>query len=934
MSTAIFKPYKDWREHPGLKTTEELVANQWIEFNFGSDATGDIVYRSAGTNLARLGIGAEGEVLTVVGGLPSWQPPAAVVESDPVAVAKTITLTQGGGMAITGSAIQSLGSNPVWTVAHSDTSSVFNLNTSVAQVIDELTFDTYGHVQTVTTRDLTLSDLGYTAPTESDPVALAKTITLIQSTGITVTGTATQALSTNPSWTISSTITQYTDALARSAISLTTIGTSGAATYNSTTGVLNIPNYAPGTGSVTSVNASISGAISVSGGPITTSGTLAFSWTGTTVQYVRGDGSLATFPTIPTDTNFAINDLTFTGDRTHTIGNYTLLLEGPDSDNYLSFNGAAGLLYINNKHSSGEYAYIYNTGGTGSNDAEATMAAFNPTGGTDARIRVLGSGDVNLDGRIVFADYDSGLTSPTQSGTKHMLTVDSNGVVGHEAIPSAGTDTNFVNTDLTLSTTPRTHTFGTNQMNFTGSSTGTNASLNIANTSSGRGLSVTSTTGTGINVNTSGSATGVYVTSGGTGGVFDGNTVGIQAYGTNIPIWLLNDNATTNSIETGILMQRTGGNGALGVGIGIKYDLKNSIGSVAHVGDFNIRLTNATSSSEVAAFDWKLRDGTGVGTRMSLAGSGQLQLNTYGTGTHTGTAAKWLAVTSSGLVIEENAPSGGGVTSFAFTDGNGFDGTVSTATTTPTLSLITTVTDNHIMYSNSGAVVGSANMTFNDVTNELEVTGNVYSHKTVTDQIAGIWTVGAFAISNYNTASVSATSGHSYGAGLSFYTVNLNANNTFSDACQYSSNTNNLRLDSSVACTITVNQASGVRAISANAVQVQLMGNSTRATTISHVAGLQIYSVIGQSSSANPDVAITNYYALLIANQNEYGTISARITNRYAIYQVGTGDIVYLAGKLYIPGRTNAVDDTAAAAAGVAIGETYRNGSIVMVRVS
>jgi hypothetical protein len=42
---------------------------------------------------------------------------------------------------------------------------------------------------------------------------------------------------------ISSTITQYTDALARSSVSLTTTGTSGASTYNSTTGVFNIPQY-------------------------------------------------------------------------------------------------------------------------------------------------------------------------------------------------------------------------------------------------------------------------------------------------------------------------------------------------------------------------------------------------------------------------------------------------------------------------------------------------------------------------------------------------------------------------------------------------------------------------------------------------------------------------------------------------------------------
>lgn len=40
----------------------------------------------------------------------------------------------------------------------------------------------------------------------------------------------------------------YTDARARAAVSLTTTGTSGAATYSSSTGVLNIPNYTTGVG--------------------------------------------------------------------------------------------------------------------------------------------------------------------------------------------------------------------------------------------------------------------------------------------------------------------------------------------------------------------------------------------------------------------------------------------------------------------------------------------------------------------------------------------------------------------------------------------------------------------------------------------------------------------------------------------------------------
>jgi len=63
-----------------------------------------------------------------------------------------------------------------------------------------------------------------------------QTVTISSGTGISATGTY-------PNFTIASTITQYTDALARGAISLTTNGTSGAATYSSTTGVLNIPQY-------------------------------------------------------------------------------------------------------------------------------------------------------------------------------------------------------------------------------------------------------------------------------------------------------------------------------------------------------------------------------------------------------------------------------------------------------------------------------------------------------------------------------------------------------------------------------------------------------------------------------------------------------------------------------------------------------------------
>lgn len=56
-------------------------------------------------------------------------------------------------------------------------------------------------------------------------------------------------------------------------LSLTTTGTSGAATYNGGTGVLNVPNYATGTGTVTSVGLTSSN-LTITGSPITTSGNL------------------------------------------------------------------------------------------------------------------------------------------------------------------------------------------------------------------------------------------------------------------------------------------------------------------------------------------------------------------------------------------------------------------------------------------------------------------------------------------------------------------------------------------------------------------------------------------------------------------------------------------------------------------------------------
>lgn len=68
--------------------------------------------------------------------------------------------------------------------------------------------------------------------------------------------------------------------------------------------------------------------------------------------------------------------------------------------------------------------------------------------------------------------------------------------------------------------------------------------------------------------------------------------------------------------------------------------------------------------------------------------------------------------------------SSSGVTDFIFTDANGFDGTVTNSTTTPTLSLTTTVSDNQVFVSNSGALSGGSNFTF-DGTNFILASGSL-----------------------------------------------------------------------------------------------------------------------------------------------------------------------------------------------------------------
>lgn len=164
------------------------------------------------------------------------------------------------------------------------------------------------------------------------PSIFPNALTRVNDTNVTLTlgGTPNTALLQGVSLTLGWTGTLADSRIAsastwnakQNAITLTTTGSSGPATFVSNT--LNIPDYSSvisgyvptsrtltinGTtydltanrswsvGTVTSVGLSMPSAFTVSSSPITISGTIAVTGAGVASQYVRGDGTLANFPT-------------------------------------------------------------------------------------------------------------------------------------------------------------------------------------------------------------------------------------------------------------------------------------------------------------------------------------------------------------------------------------------------------------------------------------------------------------------------------------------------------------------------------------------------------------------------------------------------------------------------------------------------------------
>jgi hypothetical protein len=158
-------------------------------------------------------------------------------------------------------------------------------------------------------------------------------------------------------------------------------------------------NYGTGgSGTVTSVALTMPSGFVVTGSPITTNGTLLVTGAGTTLQYLRGDGSLATFPSlsgyVPTSRTLTINGTTYdlSADRSWTVD--SLPSQATHAGQYLT------------------------TDGTTASWASISLTSYVPYTGA--------STNVNLGTNNIYANaFYNAFTNITASGTQVVLTVNS-----------------------------------------------------------------------------------------------------------------------------------------------------------------------------------------------------------------------------------------------------------------------------------------------------------------------------------------------------------------------------------------------------------------------------------------------------------------------------------------------------------------------------
>ena len=408
-------------------------------------------------------------------------------------------------------------------------------------------------------------------------------------------------------------------------------------------------------GTVTSVAMTVPTGLTISGTPITTSGTLALTlttgysipttasqtnWDSAYTQRLQWDGGSTNLVAATGRTSLGAT----------TVGGNMFTLVNPSAITFPQFNADNTVSALT--------ATAFRTAiGAGTSSTTGTVTSV---GGTGTVNGITLTGTVTSTGNLTLGGTLSGVSLTTQvSGTLPVL----NGGTG--VTTSTGTGNVVLSTSPTL-TTPilGTPTSGT-LTNCTG--------YTYANLSGTVPTWNQNTTGTSANV------TGVVVVAnGGTGattltGVLKGN--GASAFtaatsGTDF-------SAGTSALTTGILKSTTT-TGALTIAVAADFPTlnQNTTGTAAGLSSI---LTIASGGTNSSATPTAGGAGYGTGTAHAYTAAGTVGQVLTSQGA---SAPTWTTVASSG----------GTVTSVSVTSANGFAGTVATATTTPAITLTTSIT--------------------------------------------------------------------------------------------------------------------------------------------------------------------------------------------------------------------------------------------------
>jgi hypothetical protein len=327
------------------------------------------------------------------------------------------------------------------------------------------------------------------------------------------------------------------------------------------------------TGAVTYVGATASGALNFTGAPITSNGTLVLGWTGDSTQVVRGDGSLST-PTIYVDSIYrvaGIDSIYWTKN-----GNTYKIKDSIDGNNYLTGGSySAGTLTLNRS----------------------------------------GLSDVTISG---FPTTDKFVNAATFTGTTLTLTRNDGGTV--TTTINTGTSYTF-NNGITDSA-------GTHNVGLGGTLWKSTIIEMNGNTTTWQGSKVGNF---GVVVNNSGSGgggvEGISTNGPGLQGYASSNGYGVVAISqTGIPIQAQLQVGSTNGVDRTLILQKSTGTAANGIGQSIEFQTEIAGNTVTGVNTIESVVTDVTAVSYSSKLNFTGYTGAALKTTLTSYGNGDLEL--------------------------------------------------------------------------------------------------------------------------------------------------------------------------------------------------------------------------------------------------------------------------------------------------------------------